>query len=146
MKIFYYSLYIFVMACMMVVACYCGYHVWSSRMLPTCFYDFSTWVAVDELIVQDTMVQALNERIENGYYYPDGNTVYAAMSGIVEANNESLILISDRGVVITYAFHGHVKVGERVRAHDLLGTSSKPIAITFSIANQEISYEQALQY
>lgn len=146
LKYFYYGLYTLVMGIMLLSAFYCGNALWKNQSLPSFFYDLSAWISVDEYFSSTTAVQGDNVEVRNGYYYPQGNIVSSIFDGVVKENEKELILISDKGIKVIYHFKADVKKGERIRRHDKIGTSSLPIAISFYLADEEVSYENALQY
>lgn len=145
LKVFYYALYSIVMVMLLVGVIYFMNYFWHQKELPSFFYDFTSWVAYDELLPSTQTVSSSVEMVEDGYYLPQGNMVCALASGIVKQNDQKLVLFSDKGVKIIYAFHGDVKVGERVRVHDVIGSSEQPLKVSFFIHDEEVSYEMALQ-
>lgn len=145
LKVFYYALYSVVMVVLLIGVIYFMNYFWHQKELPSFFYDFTSWVAYDELLPSTQTVSSRIEIVEDGYYHPQGNLVCALASGIIKQNDQKLIILSDKGVQIVYDFHGDVKVGERIRAHDVIGSSEQLIPVSFFIQNEEVSYEMAMQ-
>lgn len=144
MKRFYYFLYTFVMAVMLWMVLYGGFTLWQNKNLPSFFYDISTWFAYDELFQHEKVVRGSYHHVENGYYIPQGNTIYALLPGIVIEEENELVMVSDKGIKVIYHFKGNVKKNERVRRNDMIGISEKPIQIQFFMHEKEIDYAQAM--
>ena len=110
MKRFYYFLYTFVMAVMLWMVLYGGFTLWQNKNLPSFFYDISTWFAYDELFQHEKVVRGSYHHVENGYYIPQGNTIYALLPGIVIEEENELVMVSDKGIKVIYHFKGNVKI------------------------------------
>ena len=146
LKVFYYTLYAFVMIALLIGVLNLLSSLSHQNVLPSCFYNISTWFAYDELRTPTRSVQGTIVNIEDGFYHPQGNIVYSVCNGIVLENDDKLVILSDQGVKVVYRFYSDVKVGERIRKNDILGTSNQTIPIAFFIQNQEVDYEVAMQY